>query len=193
MVELKSKDSISTLTDVDLTGLLDGYEIYYDAATAKWKVRAHSTAHINRLKGIIGTFSGFDTNPSSPENMTDENYTTETGEGVKSLAGVNGAIGYISFDMGAAYPVTILPRVNFHRASGDGTIYMYVTGSTDGVSYYDRSTFDAAGTTPDVYRPCDVVTYYGRYIRLVFTTGDVTVNPSVFHVKVAEVMALQLK
>jgi len=39
-IELKSKGSISTLSDVDLTGLLDKYVLYYDATSGKWKVEA---------------------------------------------------------------------------------------------------------------------------------------------------------
>ena len=63
MVELKSKGSISTLSDVDLTGLLDGYEIYYDAATGKWKVRLGVPTHDPIFTGDIQLTDGAGANP----------------------------------------------------------------------------------------------------------------------------------
>jgi len=147
----------------------------------------------NRLAGVTATFDTFDTNPSSPGNMTDGDWTTETGYGVKSLAGVSGAIGKIYFDMGAPYPVLIIARANVSRSSGDGTgtctVYSKVL---TGDSYQSSGYYSITAKTTDAYYPFTPVFTYARYINLQFGALSVTVNPSVFNVKVAEVMALQL-
>ena len=147
----------------------------------------------NRLAGVTATFSTFDTNPSNPENMTDGNWTTETGYGTKSLAGVNGTIGSIFFDMSAPYPVLIIARVNINRSSGDGTGYCTIYSKVLSGDSYQYSGYPCLGSrTTDAYYPMMPLFAYGRYLWLYFFTNSVTVNPSVFNVKVAEVMALQV-
>jgi len=147
----------------------------------------------NRLAGVTATFSTFDTNPSNPENMTDGDWTTETGYGTKSLAGVSGNFGNIYFDMGAPYPVLITARVDINRSSGDGSAYCIVNSKVLSEDSYQSSGYaNTGGKTTDTYYPFMPVFAYARYINLTFYTSSVTVNPSVFNVKVAEVMALQL-
>ena len=144
----------------------------------------------NRLAGIVPTFDSFDTNPSSPENMTDGDFTTESGEGVKELAAAD-VIGNIKFDMGAVYPVLITAWMNVHRASGDGTISIMVESSPDGVSYYSAGVNSRVGLVGDLYRPLIPIFMYARYFRIRISSIDTSVA-SVYHVKVAEVMAIQL-
>jgi len=143
----------------------------------------------NRLAGIIPTFDTFDTDPSSPANMTDGDWTTESGEGVKTLAAA-GVIGNIKFDLGAAYPVLVLIHMNVHRDSGDGSISVYIGISDDGITYADTPAV-MSGVVANLYRAIIATFGYSRYYRIrinaVGTTGS-----SVYHVKVAEVMAIQL-
>jgi hypothetical protein len=152
----------------------------------------HSTHHINRLAGITATLGTFDMNPTTPLNMTDGDWTTATGEGIKSLAGANGDIGFIMFDMGAAYPVLVIFLINAHRASGDGAANIYIESSNDNVNWYNDGLRIYGAVSDDAYKPTHASFLYARYLRLHFYSSSVTVNPSVFHVKVAEVQALQL-
>lgn len=124
--------------------------------------------------------------------MTDGDWTNETGEGVKSLAGVNGDVGRIYIDLGALYPVMIVALLNLHRESGDGNIQAIIEISPDGSTYYGSGPLSISGVTGDTYRAMDPFFAYTRYFRIRFYTASVTVNPSVFHVKGAELMALQL-
>jgi hypothetical protein len=146
---------------------------------------------INRVAGILPTSTVFDTAPTNLANITDGDWTNETGEGIKSLAGKSGDIGDIFFDMGADYPVVIIGAVNGHRVSGDGMIGLQIAQSFDNSTWGFGNTV-WGGITYDAYRIFAVFFAYARYIRFNFYSASVTVNPSVFHVKVAEVMALQL-
>lgn len=145
---------------------------------------------INRVLGITPTFTIFDTNPSNPERITDGDFITETGEGVKAL-GAPGIIGTMNFDMGSAHPVLIVAHMNVHRDSGDGTISVYVDYSPDGVLYYTCGAFSISGVTTDTYYPFDPIFMYARYFRVrVYASG--TSVPSVYHVKIAQIQAIQL-
>ena len=144
----------------------------------------------NRLAGIVPTFDTFDTDPSSPANMTDGDWTTESGEGVKTLS-ANGWIGNIKFDMGAIYPVLIVAHINAHRDSGDGEIYMSVWSSPDGANYYFSGTYSQCGVVVVAYKPFVSAFTYARYFRIRLNSSGTSVA-SVYHVKVAEVMAIQL-
>lgn len=150
---------------------------------------------INRLSGIIATFDTFDTNPSNPELMTDGNWATETGEGVETVTaatGLNRTIGRMFFDMGAIYPVILLSWINVHRASGDGDINAGWMWSVDGITWRYSSDLFTSGTATDYYRGCGAEQFYARYVGVRFTTSSVTIDPSVFHAKIAEIMAVQL-
>lgn len=145
---------------------------------------------INRLAGIIATFATFDTDPTTPANMTDGNFATETGEGIKALAGA-GTIGDIYFDLGAVYPVLLLAWLNYHRASGDGTLAYSWLSSTDGITWYNAPNSSSASFA-DIYKACLAGFAYARYIGLRIVTVTAPTGASVFHVKVAEAQALQL-
>lgn len=149
----------------------------------------------NRAAGIIPTFTTFDVNPSNPERITDGNFLTETGEGTKSLAGVNGDVGRVFFDLGASYPVLILLHWNMRRISGDGTIACGVARGSgidgSGVDYGEEYGV-RAGAFANYYRMAPTMFTYTRLIRIRFYTASVTVNPSVFGVKLCEFMAIQL-
>jgi hypothetical protein len=116
---------------------------------------------------------------------------------VKSLAGAVGDIGNVNFDMGAAYPVLVIAWFNAHRASGNGQPICFIEFSSDGVTYYGTwltttSSVTQGPVTADAYKPIGPVFGYARYFRLRFYGAAVTTNPSVFHVKLAEVQAIQL-
>jgi hypothetical protein len=146
--------------------------------------------HVNRLKDILAVAANFDTAPTSLVRLTDGDFTLWTGEGIKSLAGVNGEVGRLTFDMGASYPITIVAWMNIHRASGDGTITLVIETSDDNITYAVGVSGSLSGVAGDLLRNMYPAFGYGRYVRLRFTTASVTVNPSVFHVKLAEVQAL---
>jgi len=149
---------------------------------------------VNRLLGVTPTFDTFNTNPSNPENMTDGDFATETGEGTKSLAGVSGDVGNIYFDLGAEYPPCLLVcKVNIHRDSGDGNINCVLRQTNNIANWADANTVSLiSATTVDEYKSSLVGFVFRRYIDLKISTWSVTVNPSVFHVKVAEVQAWQI-
>jgi hypothetical protein len=147
---------------------------------------------INRLAGLLPTVGTFDTNPSNLERLTDNDFSLWTGEGVKSLPGTNGEVGRLTFDMGADCPILVIIWCNPHRNSGDGTIGMSVTSSHDNVTYSGSASGGISGISGDSERAIYLVFCHGRYIRITWTTSSVTVNPSVFHVKLSEVQALQL-
>lgn len=144
---------------------------------------------VNRLSGIIPTFAGFDINPSNPQLMTDGDWTTESGEGVKQLS-ANGEW-FIKFDMGSAYPVLVVAHMNAHRASGDGVIHCAIQRSDNGINYYDGGIGTLSRVSGDVYRSASPIFLYARYFQLFFYTENTSVT-SVYHVKVAEIMAIQL-
>lgn len=184
---------LDDLLDVTIGSPLVNAEVLtYETATSKWKNKPLPFIPLNKLAGILGVASVFDTNPTLLERCTDADYTLWTGEGIKSLAGVNGEVGRIVFDMGANYPVCVLVWLNPHRASGDGTITLSLESSSDGITYAGGVSAGISGIAGDLLRDSYPGFCYGRYIRLRFTTASVTVNPSVFHVKLAEVQAIQL-
>jgi len=147
---------------------------------------------INRLAGILPTVGTFDTNPTNLERLTDNDFNLWTGEGAKSLPGTNGEVGRLTFDMGADYPVLVIIWCNPHRHSGDGTITTNVISSHDNITYSGSVSGGVSGVYGDSERTIYPVFCHGRYIRITWTTSGVTVNPSVFHVKLSEVQALQL-
>lgn len=144
----------------------------------------------NKVAGKIPTFANFDTNPADPANMTDGDFTTESGEGIKALA-APGAIGNIIFDMGAIYPVLIIAKINVHRVSGDGSVTVAVDLSTDGINFYSSGLTIISGRTVDQYYPAHSTFLSAQYFQFRITSVSTT-TPSVYHIKVAEVMAIKL-
>jgi hypothetical protein len=144
----------------------------------------------NRLAGVLGVATTFDTAPTSLANMTDNDWTTWTGEGVKTLTGA-GNVGYLTFDLGAVYPVLILAYGNWHRDSGDGTVQLVVQSSEDNSNWVNAGGTGGSGST-NINQGVATGFAYARYFRLYFLTSTAPTGSSVFHVKVAEVMALQL-
>jgi len=145
---------------------------------------------INRLYGLVPTVGSWDVDPTNLANTTDGDWNTETGEGVKSLAGADGLIGTLTWDMGAPYPVWVTVHQNTHRHWGDGWVFTEIRSSPDGVTYYSAGVRHQ-DVFADVYKPIHPAFLYSRYVRLLYYSDLVTVNPSIFHVKVAEVQALQ--
>ena len=145
---------------------------------------------INCIAGQIPTFDFFDTNPPNPERMTDENFDTESGEGVKSLS-VPGTVGMIIFDLGAIRPVLVVAVISAHRDSGDGTLWIYVDQSDDNIAWQWGAASILSGVSEDRYRMTLATAVYARYFRIrVYSSG--TSVPSVYHVKLKQVMALRL-
>jgi hypothetical protein len=147
---------------------------------------------INRAAGLIPTsVTFFDTNPTNLERMTDGDFTNETGEGIKSLS-APATIGIIAFDMGHAFPVLIIIHTNVHRTAGsDGYANLYVDESDDGTNWNSSVVSLTGGVSSDFYKSTCAGFLFARYFRLRYAAASVTV-PSVFHVKIAEVQALQL-
>lgn len=77
----------------------------------------------NRLKGIIPTASTWDTAPTNLERCTDLNWDTPTGTGSKVM-GAAGNMGFITFDMGAEYKVTLRGKIGVWVTAA--LIYIYV-------------------------------------------------------------------
>lgn len=65
----------------------------------------------NRFKGVQPEFSGWDTPPSSPENVTDEDWSSVTGTGQTKVGAGGGFVGFMDFDMGAVRTVQIFIKV----------------------------------------------------------------------------------
>jgi len=143
----------------------------------------------NRARGKTPTFTLWDTNPSNPGNMTDNAYSTESGEGVKTAAAA-GDIGTIVIDLGAAHPVLVIAKVNAHRVSGDGSISCYIEASDDGVNFYSGGIGATSARFTDAYTSLTPTFLHARYFRLRFYANP-TVS-SVYHVKVAEIQAIHL-
>lgn len=149
------------------------------------------TNTINRLRGLTPTFSVFDTNPSNPLNMTDGDFTTETGEGVKTLS-APANVGFAEFDMGAEYPVLIITSINVHRDSGNGNLYVRIEVSPDDINWYGCGMDSIGAQVSDAYYPFKSIFAYTRYFRVRIRSLSTSVS-SVYHVKFRQVMALQLK
>jgi len=121
--------------------------------------------------------------------MTDEDFTTWSGEGVKTRSS-NGDIGIITFDMGATYPVLVVAHLNVHKASGLGAVRVLVESSDDNNNFYQCGT-DQTNKSADAPAPILATFLYARYFRLRFVSTGTT-SESVYHVNVAEIQALEL-
>lgn len=149
----------------------------------------------NRVAGLTPTVSDFDTSPTTLTNLTDGDWTTETGEGIITQAGNNVKIGYIIFDMGAAYPVLIIFNALGYRVSGDGNPAINIEMSVDNSTWYNSGSStlqETASPTVESYRSHLAPFLYARYFRLRCYTQSCTTNPSEYRFEGTEVMALQL-
>lgn len=76
-VQLGGGGSVSELSDVDLTGLADGYILYYDSASGTWKVEEDCAykivdgVYVDSVNGVAGTTGSIGTPQNPVSNLTD--------------------------------------------------------------------------------------------------------------------------
>lgn len=88
-----------------------------------------SKTPINILRGVVPTFTGFDTtNPTNLANATDGDPITATGEGKKTV-GAAAEIGKFVFDLGSEKNVIVGMKISVHSSASN--IFVYINSDTD--------------------------------------------------------------
>jgi len=88
----------------------------------------------NVLRGIVPTYTGFDTTvPTDLANATDGDPTTSTGEGKKTLGGA-GEVGVFVFTLPRPMNIIVGGRVTLHSSAGTLTVYISADSDDKGGS-----------------------------------------------------------
>ena len=132
---------------------------------------------INRLKGLTATLYNFTTDPTNLANITDEDWTTVSGTGVRICSGAN-EIAQLHYDLGAVRTVLLVAKVGLWASTG--TISFIFLFSLDGITWVTTSGLNQiqiSGTSESV-RYAQTVLVRARYIgaRILNGTAGATMS-----------------
>lgn len=88
---------------------------------------------INRLKGLTATLSNFTTDPTNLANITDEDWTTVSGTGVR-ICTSDGEKMWLRYDLTVVRTVLLVGKIGIWVSAG--SIYLYFIYSLDGTNWY---------------------------------------------------------
>jgi hypothetical protein len=151
-------------------------------------------APYDRLAGVLGTQSGWNTAPTNLANMTDGDWTTATGLGVNTnVTTYAWAAGYIKFDMGAIYNVMLQMLITIGSTYAGQQTSFIIQGSVDDSTWYVMNP-NGSGYTGGVFNNNNsVLAFYSLFTRaryLMLQVANNGGNTSTLSLGVTEIKAL---
>jgi hypothetical protein len=141
---------------------------------------------VNSLKGLQPIFSGFDTNPSSPENITDGDLNTVTGTGIRVI-GASTEFAHIEYTLPVKALYLVFGKIGIWSSVGTFSIRLYsmpndVTYQWSGTPILTRTT-----TTEAVHNVLSSI-LSGDMIRFTCNSGAA----GTYNIKIYELAAYKI-
>lgn len=155
---------------------------------------------INRLAGILGVASGFNTDPTNLAYATDEDWSTATGLGSNTnVAAWNLSPGVIKFDMGAIYTVHLFTLFTIGGTYVSQNVNVYFSASMDDSTYYpcELVAGTSLGVSIGIYLGNSSQTaffstiFHGRYLKVQASSIGCG-NISTLRLGITEIQAIDL-
>lgn len=141
----------------------------------------------NRLKGVVPTQTVWGTAPTNLERVTDGDWASVTGTGTTIMGGA-GNFGYLQFDMGAAYKVTVRGKMGLW-ATGPTLISTHLQYSDDGITWREMGGAWMYATSLAEYVIFSFeLLAYARYLQIRFyVAGAATANAKIYEVEAVDI------
>ena len=142
---------------------------------------------VNAALNIIPTFTGWDVDPTNPENATDGNPTTVTGTGSKTVAGT-GAFGNFKLILPSYSTYLITLKVGLWSTTGSHRIY--INTNADGVNFTSTS-FAITNVTQTTEYVHNTLSFVGSFDTILFPFNPT--GAGTYYLKIYEINAFKLK
>lgn len=151
------------------------------------KIRQSPSRVTNRLKGLIPTLYNFTTDPTNLANVTDEDWTTVSGTGVR-ICTAGYEVVQIRYDLGSVRTVLLCAKVGIWATAGAVQVmFMHLVGF-DWLLLSGWQPAVTVGSTSEYVCYCASILVRERYIGLQILNPDAGVTNSI---KLYEFAALE--